>query len=181
MLKGIIGPALLALVLIGGWIYWRTSEPGLSRPEIDINSEASRLKKVSSKELVQIMTEQNAPINLVNLWATWCPPCVAEFPELLELRAKYESAGVRVFFVSMDSPANIPEVLEFLNERQVEFQTYIKDVNNFTFIGELFPEWSGALPSTLVFNAKGELITAWQGAYNLAQFEEKLKPLLNHF
>lgn len=46
--------------------------------------------------------EFKAPITLVNFWATWCPPCVEEFPAMIELQRQMEGKGVEVIFISVD-------------------------------------------------------------------------------
>lgn len=43
-----------------------------------------------------------APVTLVNFWATWCPPCVEEFPAMLELQRRLEDEGLEILFVSID-------------------------------------------------------------------------------
>ena len=68
---------------------------------------------------------------LVNFWATWCPPCIKEIPDLLNLKKKYER-DIEIIFVSVD--ANPTKVIpKFLKKNELEdFQTYIDKKLNLT-------------------------------------------------
>ena len=68
---------------------------------------------------------------LVNFWATWCPPCIKEIPDLLNLKKKFES-DIEIIFVSVD--ANPTKVIpKFLKKNELEnFQTYIDKKLNLT-------------------------------------------------
>ncbi|MEY3669392.1 MAG: TlpA family protein disulfide reductase [Burkholderiaceae bacterium] len=49
---------------------------------------------------------------LVNFWATWCPPCIEEMPELSRFHDKWSSKGIKVLGLAVDSPSNVREFLE---------------------------------------------------------------------
>lgn len=54
------------------------------------------------------------PVTVVNFWATWCPPCVEEFPAMIELQRQLEGQGVRLIFISVDDDWR--KVEKFSNE-----------------------------------------------------------------
>lgn len=67
-----------------------------------------------------IVLPYKAPVTLVNIWATWCPPCVEEFPAMLELQRRLEQAGLEILFVSIDQ--NWVDVENFFKKHGLELQ-----------------------------------------------------------
>lgn len=115
---------------------------------------------------------------LVNVWATWCQPCVEEFPDLVRLHRAYEDRGLRLVLVSADFEEQQDAVLAFLRKQGVDFPTYLKDQKDEAFIDGLDARWSGALPASFVFDDRGAIVQFWEGKQSYAAFESKIAPLL---
>jgi thiol-disulfide isomerase/thioredoxin len=111
-----------------------------------------------------------ARVTLVNVWATWCQPCRAEFPDLLRIERDYRAKGLRFMLVSADFDSAAPRA--YLAEQQVHFASWFKDGDDQRFIDALSPEWSGALPATFVYAADGRLVRFWEGRASYPAFEE---------
>ena len=96
---------------------------------------------------------------LVNFWATWCVPCVEEFPDLQRLKREYGPRGLTVILVSLDRPADTATVVaRFLRRRGEQSTVYIKKAgHDEAFINAVSDGWSGALPATFVYDAGGKL------------------------
>src|SRR5438552_152898 len=76
-------------------------------------------------ELKTIMDSNKGKVVLVNFWATWCKPCVKEFPELVKLYNDYKDKGFILVFISADVPEEVKtKVVPFLNKEGVDFATY---------------------------------------------------------
>lgn len=116
---------------------------------------------------------------VVNLWATWCKPCVEEFPHLLRLRSEMAPRGVRVLLVSGDFPDEREQVVSFLKRQGVSFETYLKSGPDDAFIDGMDPRWSGALPATFVYDGEGRLRSFWEGGAPYARFEEAVRTILD--
>ena len=93
---------------------------------------------------------------LVNFWATWCPPCIKEIPDLLNLEKRFEK-DIEIIFVSVDSnPAKV--VPKFLKNNELKnFQTYIDKKLNLTKELEV-----KIMPTTLIIT---------KGPYELSRVE----------
>ena len=124
----------------------------------------------------RILAEARRPgasATVVNVWASWCQPCVAEMPDLLRLEREYRAQGLRVILVSADFDSIAPAA--FLAERGVDFDTYLKSGDDMTFINTLDRRWSGALPATFVFDAGGAQSAFWEGRADFEKFESAVR------
>jgi thiol-disulfide isomerase/thioredoxin len=112
-----------------------------------------------------LKTLDNKPVNfqqsegqvvIVNFWATWCPPCVAEMPSLLKL---YESYGDRVDFYFITSEVN-EKPLEFIQKNEYSFPVYRES--------QATPEVlrSRSIPATYVISKNGTIVIDEKGAAN---------------
>ena len=92
------------------------------------------LKVVKYPELGKAIRALKGNVVVVDVWATWCPPCVKEFPHLVELHAKYASAGLVCVSVSMNDKDTHADALEFLVKKKAHFVNYrLDEVVNTSF------------------------------------------------
>jgi len=129
------------------------------------------LTDITSAELLSKVKSSAGKTSVVNVWATWCQPCVEEFPHLVELYKKYSDKGLQLILVSADADEDRGRVIDFLSEQGVDFQTYIKAEPDNEFVAAFGQEWSGALPATFIYNSKGELKKFWMGDASFEEFE----------
>lgn len=131
--------------------------------------EVQLIKAEEINPLVQKYSGEKAV--LMNIWATWCVPCVEEFPYLVRLQKEYPD-DLQVIFISADFPEELERINQFLNENEVGWQTYLKDDRDEPFIDAVWTEWSGALPATVVYNKDGSRLTAFERPANYDEFKE---------
>ncbi len=117
---------------------------------------------------------------VVSMWATWCVPCREEFPDLVKLHREMGARGVQVVAVSLDlSSALESEVVPFLKAQGAAFPVYIKSPgDDDAFINAVSPAWSGALPSTFVYDASGKLVEEITGPTTFDALRGIVTPLL---
>ncbi len=81
------------------------------------------LEDVTASELQEIIASyEGEKAILINIWATWCAPCVEEFPEIVELQRHYPDK-LKVIFISADFPDSRDRALEFLKKQNVDWTT----------------------------------------------------------
>ena len=118
---------------------------------------------------------------LINFWATWCKPCVKEFPELVKLYNNYKDKGFEIVFISVDVPEDVePKVVPFLKKQDVDFVSYY---NKFERPDELInyidKNWEGAIPSTYIYDKDGKLTADILGSRSYEDFEKEITKSLN--
>lgn len=89
---------------------------------------------------------------VVNFWATWCKPCVAELPEFEKFHLANKDKNIKVLLVSMDFKEELDKKLKtFLDKNKYTCEVVLLDeVNGNDFINQISESWSGAIPATLI-------------------------------
>ncbi len=130
--------------------------------------------------LQQLVKQARGKAVLLNFWATWCEPCVEEFPDLVKIAGEFRPRGLEIIFVSIDEPEDVgSKVLPFLNAQGVAFPTYIKRTkDDEAFINAIDLKWSGAIPATFIYDANGALVKRFVAQQSYKTFTEALQPLL---
>ncbi|HJZ58691.1 MAG TPA: redoxin family protein [Gemmataceae bacterium] len=124
------------------------------------------------------IAEQKGKVVLVDFWATWCPPCVASFPNLVRHHQNYSGKGLVVFAVSLDDPIDKDEVRQFLKTKDAWFTCFLvgppsaMPPDDRKLLRERF-RFAGGIPHGAVFNKYGNLV--WAGnPYSEARLVENL-------
>jgi len=93
---------------------------------------------------------------IVNFWASWCGPCVKELPEFDKLNAAYNGKPVKVILASLDFKEFYPEKLNsYVRIKKITPEVvWFNETNANEFIPKIDTNWSGALPATLIVNAR---------------------------
>ncbi len=116
---------------------------------------------------------------LVNVWATWCDPCREEMPDLVRFYRRHKSQGLRLVLISADDVDDKAEVRRFLASQGVDFPSFLRKAgDDMEFINGIEPAWSGALPASFLYDARGDLRHFWSGKVTYAGLTEKLAQLL---
>ena len=118
---------------------------------------------------------EGSKVRLVNFWATWCGPCVAEFPELVEIFRMYRGREFEFVTVSANYPDEKPEVLKFLTKHHASMKNLLWNSTDKNALAENFePRWQGQLPFTMLLGAKGEVLFQKDGAIDALELKRAI-------
>jgi thiol-disulfide isomerase/thioredoxin len=139
------------------------------------------IKVIDETDLKGLIKDGKGKVLFINVWATWCKPCVEEFPDIVKLYEENKSSGVEVLSLTVDLPSEIDsKVIPFLKEQNAYFPVYIVDEKSSQEIIEfLNPEWNGAIPATFIYDEVGKQQVYLLGANNFEVFKENIDRVKN--
>ena len=125
-----------------------------------------RLEKPEGGELA-LASLRGQPL-LMNFWGSWCPPCVAEMPELDQFARESAAAGWRVLGLAVDNPK---AVRAFLAQHPVGYTIALAGFEG-AGLSRLLGNTQGGLPFTVAFNRQGEVFRQKAGQVRLAELRQ---------
>ncbi len=129
-------------------LYKQWSELPVTLEEIDVQGIKDLIKNTSSGKL-----------RLINIWATWCGPCVTEFHDLVIIDRMYRGRPFEFITISADKQTRKDDVLKFLQKQQASNKNYIFNKDDvYEMIEAVDPGWQGALPFTLLAEPGGKIV-----------------------
>jgi thiol-disulfide isomerase/thioredoxin len=156
MLKHVVGLAVIASVVL----------VGLEPVMLAGDSKATAVRVVDKEGFDAEIAKHQGKIVLVDCWATWCVPCVKEFPKTVAMSHDYANKGLVVISLSFDELADgkaPPKVQKFLDKQGADFPNLISELPLAEEGGAAFGINDGALPHMMLFDRKGKLIKRLAG------------------
>ncbi|MDP4223915.1 MAG: redoxin domain-containing protein [Bacteroidota bacterium] len=109
------------------------------------------------KDLIKNST--SGKLRLINFWATWCGPCITEFPYLVIIDRMYRGRPFEFITVSADKQDRREDALKFLKEQEASNKNYIFSGDDvYKLIEAVDPTWQGGLPFTMLIEPGGNII-----------------------
>ncbi|WP_194975392.1 redoxin domain-containing protein [Aquiflexum lacus] len=116
------------------------------------------VEKISPSGLADLLKNPTDNLLLINFWATWCGPCVVEYPEFIEIQRMYGGRDFQFVSLSMDNPNQEEKVLKFLKSKYSAVPNYLIDTEDkYAVIDVVGNEWDGSLPITLLIEPGGKI------------------------
>jgi thiol-disulfide isomerase/thioredoxin len=123
------------------------------------DKEPIKLDTLDEDGIAKLVKNDTKKLLVVNVWATWCGPCVAELPEFVTMNRMYRGRPFQLVTISMDDKAKKDEALKVLRDKHVSCANYLavfKDRDKFA--DQLDKKWEGPLPHTLVIAPGGKVL-----------------------
>jgi len=173
MLKKIITTAAYLLLIIILGLAIRNFIVGSSKPAINTKP-LFTAQLINPQGVKQNISQYQGKIIVLNFWATWCPPCREEMPELSALYQEYKNKNVVVLGVALDDLAS---VITYLKSSPVNYPIYISENEGMDLGAELGND-QGVLPYTVIIDTDGNVIKTFFGRINKQLLESTIKTLL---
>jgi thiol-disulfide isomerase/thioredoxin len=145
-----------------------------------VRKEPVTVQPADAAALRELRANKSGPVRLVNVWATWCGPCVAEFDELVETNLRFRHRDFELVTVAAQFPDEKDQVLRFLQKHHASTRNlYFGETDKYKLIEALDPDWSGALPHTLLLGPGGDVLFRQTGEIDFLALRRKIVPALN--
>ena len=151
----------------------------LSLPGGSMARQKRSIAEVDFAGLKKAVAAQKGRVVFVNFWATWCAPCVAEFPDIVKMYQKYHTKGLEVIAVSFDESA--PAAIPFLDKQKADFINVLKSPkqDDDVFMKGFDQAWEGALPASWLFDQSGKRVYFRMGKFDPVALDKQIANLLS--
>jgi thiol-disulfide isomerase/thioredoxin len=184
---GVMATVLLALFLTGlhtevfGFLQRGVLATGIMKPDVgkEIHSVQNEgdmeadfnMKLINSKGERLSLEQFRGKVIFINIWATWCPPCIAEMPGINDLFNELDDPEIVFLMLSVDQ--DFEKAIRFKKKKEFDFEVYKVDGG----IPQMY--YTESIPTTFVIDANGELALTHAGMadYNTAEFKQFLQSL----
>ncbi|MFZ9388649.1 MAG: hypothetical protein ACO25B_12285 [Chitinophagaceae bacterium] len=148
-------------------------------------SAAQEIQSVKIAELEQFIRDAKTPL-VINMWATWCKPCVEEIPyfiretELHNGKQSADTGTIQLILVSLDFKDAFPDdITSFIKKRNIRAVLFWLDETNADyFCPRIDPAWSGAIPATLFLNPRTGYRRFFERQLTEKEFSESIRELV---
>ena len=150
--------------VFGCSIKWIEKSDWINKAKEEWAKEPVQLENIDEKGVKELLQNKSDKLRLINVWATWCGPCVSEFPDFITINRMYRKRDFEFISVSADKPEKKDKVLQFLKKQQASNTNYIYSGDDkYKLIEAIDPNWQGALPYTILVEPGGKIVYAKQG------------------
>jgi thiol-disulfide isomerase/thioredoxin len=141
---------------------------------------AQEITWIKTADLDKLITHESDTVFVLNFWATWCGPCVAELPAFEKLQEKYASKNVKILLISTDFKRNVESKLKpFVKRKNLRSQVlFMDEPDPNRWINTVSPDWSGAIPATLLINTRKNRRLFVEKQLNFKELEQLLLSVL---
>ncbi len=174
-------PPVTHTKVFGCSIKWRDKAEDNRRWREKVALEPVSLARADGAALRELRANAGTgKVRLINVWATWCGPCVSEFDELVEQNLRFRNRDFELVTVAAQFPDEEAKVLKFLQQHHASTRNLIYGTTDkYAYIEALDPEWGGALPYTLLIGPDGKVLYRETGGIDFLALRRAIVPALN--
>jgi peroxiredoxin len=175
---------------------WISKKDKVAAGDEQWTHEPVTLETIDQAGVAALVANPSDKLRLFNVWATWCTPCIEEFPGLVQLTRQLGNRDFEVISLSMDNPKQQDLALKFLTARHAALPGRLKrsvqregrTTNNYLYTGgadelaaALDKEWPGPLPHTILVAPGGRIVYRHNGPLDFDQLRDRIFAELGHY
>jgi len=141
-------------------------------------SQSYEVVKIDAIE--NILQSENDSLYIVNFWATWCAPCIAELPYFEAMNEKYKDDKVKIILVNLDFSSQLESrVAPFLDKGKYKSAIWHLDEKKANdYIPKVDEMWSGAIPFTFVSRGDVQMKDRKEGSFTQEELDQWIQAKL---
>lgn len=146
--------------------------------------EPVKLDNINEEGIKNLLKNESGNLRLVNIWATWCAPCIMELPDFVSINRMYRRRDFELVTICTEKPDKKAKALATLTYLQLSAPNYIFNSDDIHNLIELVDtKWQGALPYTLLIEPGGKIIYTKQGGIQTVALKKKIvdHPLIGRY
>ncbi|UOB19306.1 redoxin domain-containing protein [Abyssalbus ytuae] len=148
-------------------VKWSWKNDWVKKQKEQWAEEPVSLNEISLPEVGEMIKNDSDKLRLINFWATWCGPCVMEFPELININRMYRDRDFEFISVTTDKMNKKEKALELLKKKEASNVNYIYSGNDvYELIEAVDKNWQGSLPYTVLIAPGGEVLYKVEGTFD---------------
>jgi len=152
------------------------------------------IEEIDAAGIAALRKNGSGKLRLFNLWATWCAPCVHEFPELVAIARKFGHREFELITISLDDLSQKGRALSFLDKQRAAMTAKLRKTveaegrrtNNYLYTGAsqdelmnaLDKDWPGPIPHTILVDNEGEVIYRKNGIIDPVEVRDEILDIL---
>ena len=169
---------------------WASNKEEVTQADEQWKGAPVLLETIDAAGVAALARNDTQKLRLINVWATWCLPCVKEFPGLVSLSRRLGNRDFELITISVDDPKDLPKVQQFLDRQHMAIPNRVKrslksegrKTNNYLFTGAnteallkaLDPAAPGPVPHTVVIAPGGKILYRRAGELALSELQPKV-------
>lgn len=173
-------PAATKTKVVGCSVKWAGKADAVQEYMAKLAAEPVSLTTADADALKALRKNDAGKVRLVNFWATWCAPCVAEFHEFVTVNRMYRHRDLELVTVALNRPDERDNVLAFLKKQQASCRNLIfASAEREKLIDAFDPDWQGEVPYTVLLGPDGAVVYKEKGAVDPLALKRAIVAALN--
>jgi thiol-disulfide isomerase/thioredoxin len=173
-------PPVTRTKVVGCSVKWAGKAEGVKAYMEKLAAEPVSLAPADAEALRALRKNESGKFRLVNFWATWCAPCLAEFHELVTINRMYRHRDFELVTVSLNRPDEDKTVLEFLKAKAASCRNLaFASAEREKLIDAFEPDWQGVVPYTVLIAPGGKVLLRQTGSIDPLAIRRAIVSALN--
>jgi peroxiredoxin len=163
-------------------IKWANKAEWRARYDADWKKKPVEMTEADLNVIKEVLANKTNKYRLINVWATWCGPCVIEYPEFVTMQRMYGARDFEFVSISTDGLKKKDKVLEFLKDKNSAVKNYLYTAENkYPLIEAVDKNWSGSLPYTMLIAPGGEVVYSHSGVIDPLEVKKEIMQKIGRF